>query len=91
MPARISVGKCTNRYILLNAIRAAKANAASPAFLWFWKIATAPANEEAECVDGKEELVGLAISSAKSGSTVHGRGLEKRLFRNVCPMINTPI
>ena len=32
-PARTSVGKCRNRYILLNAIKAARRYAASPAFL----------------------------------------------------------
>ena len=54
IPARTSVGKCTNRYSLENAIRQARISAAAPSFLCITKIETAAANEAAEWPDGKE-------------------------------------
>ena len=56
-------------YILLKAISAATTKAAVAAFLYFMKIAVAAANAHAECVEGKDELEGLATSISKASST----------------------
>ena len=54
IPAIMSVGKCTKRYILENEIIAAKTNAAIPYFRLFFNIAVAEANEEKVCPEGNE-------------------------------------
>ena len=62
-PPKISVGKCTNRYILEKAMIIAKANIAIPYFLLYAKIDAAVAMQAEVGPDGKENSVGLAISN----------------------------
>ena len=61
-PEIISVGKCTNKYILENAINNANNTAGIPIFLLYIKIETAAAIEADECPDGKDESNGSFIN-----------------------------
>jgi len=47
-------------------MQAATTKAAMPAFRYLKKMAVAAPNAHAECVEGKEELVGLLTSNANA-------------------------
>lgn len=53
-PARMSVGKCTNKYILENAIIQVRIRAIVPSFLSSWKITKEAITEDVVCPDGNE-------------------------------------
>ena len=59
-------GKCTKKYNLLKAIKAARRSAATPAFLLCKKIVTAAAKLCRVCPDGKEYSPGGGINSTIS-------------------------
>ena len=66
IPANTSVGKCTKKYNLLKAIKAARRSAATPAFLLCKKIVTAAAKLCRVCPDGKDYSPGGGINSTIS-------------------------
>ena len=86
-PKSTSVGKCTNRYSLENAISAASKSAHSPHFLLYRKILTADSKLASVCPEGNEKSLGLWISSVTAGSNQHGLCLATTGLRNPWPMI----
>ena len=62
-PAKTSVGKCTYKYILENAINDANVSAAQPKRRSHLAIIVAATNEENVCPEGKEKPRGISIKS----------------------------
>ena len=74
IPARTSVGKCTYRYILENAIDAASITAGIQSLFRLKKSTAAAENAQAVCPDGNEKSEGGFISRTAAGFCVNGRG-----------------
>ena len=84
-PASTSVGKCTNRYSLENAISTASIRAGIPHFLLNMKTVTAPSKLTMECPDGNEKSLGTWTSSCTDGSSQQGRRLAAMFLRATFP------
>lgn len=81
MPAITSVGKCTYKYSLENAINDAviMANGVS-GFNLQSKTENAAANDEEVCPDGNEKSVGFCIIISAMAFNSNGRGRAVRFF-----------
>ena len=84
-PPRMSVGKCTYRYIRVKPMNPASARAGTPSLRFCSQSAKAAAKAEDVCQEGKDQPCGRATSVSISGRRSQGRGRANSGFKAQWP------
>ena len=85
IPPRMSVGKCTYRYIRVKPMSAASQRAGTPSLRFCRQSANAAAKPDAVCPEGKDQPWGRATSVSISGRRSQGRGRANSGFKAQWP------